>query len=543
MRVVLTAAVVATIVLAGIPLTPYDGAFSPDETEYAAIGHSWASGSGFVDPVQWHFVLHPGPVAPAAAVRPPVVPLLFGVVFWFGATLPFLIELHVVWAAMVAGLITMAGARMMRLPAAAAAGLLVGASHAYIHLAPFLLTEITAVAVFLAVLATVGGIPRSIGSALLCAALSVVAWLTRPNFLGLPLAVVVALVWQLGPSAALRNRGTWTYVGSLALLIAGVRAASIALTGLAPYASHALLSTQLDPDQATSLVVTPVGTLEFLSTNASTLGAIVLDRVDSLRDLLFARPVYGYVGWIALPGALWCLFRRSGSATRRFCALSAFGLTLTVLITFAAFDPTRYPLLPAVPGALCGFAFVDDLARLLADQMKGTRARALLSMAPLVLALLLVGPRSEPRLDHLTSRWLGRPSAPTLDRIETRAQHLIDLCAYVAPDALITTKEPWKIARYCGNPALRIPHKLMQGYGPRDFVNRWAPQYVITSSEGTPPWARLRRLVRPVASSGPFTLFETRAAPSDRNTWAGPGPLRCAGQPADLCQRVTRTAE
>lgn len=536
MRALVTSAAVAVIALACFPVVPYDATFTPDETEYLTIGYSWASGSGFVDPVQWHYALDPGPVVPGWAVRPPVVSVLIGIGYFAGATTPFLLEMHVVWTAVVAGLITLVAGRFMRLPAAVGAGLVIGTAPAYVALAPIFLTEVTSVAAFLLVLAAVEQVPRSSRVAALCALVSILAWATRPNYLGLPLAVLVAVVWQQGPAASLRSKGLWTYLGTLVGLFLAVRWIATAAGGYALYEAQARLSTQIDIDEASKLVVESPEALEFLRANAARIGEIVRHRIRDTVGLLLS-PGYGRVAWIGLPGILWCLFARPGSVTRRFCALSALGLCLTIFITLAAFDASRYPLLPAVPMALCGFALLDDLARAFARRFAIARIRPVMATAPLAVALFLISTWASPSLANWTDRWPIAPSWAPLEQVGRINRHLVRLCAQTPPDALLATKDPWAVSRLCGNPVLRIPHKLFVGHTPRQFIAERAPRYILVHKAGARPWLRLRHLSRPIAESGPLVLLETNAPASDTNTWHGPGPLRCANQPPDACGR------
>lgn len=537
MRALVTAAFVAAIALACIPVVPYNATFTPDETEYMLIGHSWASGSGFVDPVQWHYALEPAPVVPAWAVRPPVLSALLGLGYLAGATTPFLIEVHVIWAALVAGLITLVGSRFMRLPAAAGAGLLIGASPAYVLLASQLLTEVTAIAVFLLVLATVERVARSPAMAALCALTCIVAWATRPNYLGLPLAVVVAVVWQLGPTASLRSRGLWTFVGALGALFLVAGWIATALGGYALYEAQGRFSTQIDINEAMKLVVERPETFEFLRENRAQILEILASRVVDTTRLLFDDVRYAFVGWIAAPGVVWCLVGRPGSVTRRFCALATLGLWLTIVITLAAFDATRYPLLPAVPGALCGFALLSDLAEWAANRVEQARLRPLIAALPLLVAALFVVSYAKPSLAGWTDRWPASESRTPLEPASKRARHVLRLCAQVPADALLATREPWLVARLCGNPVLRIPHRVFVGGTPRQFIEERAPRYLLVSGAGNPLWLRQSDLVSPIAESGPMALLETVAPASEKNTWSGPRPLRCAGHPTEACGR------
>ena len=67
------AAIVATVTL---PTALRGGFLTPDATEHLSIAHNWLEGAGFVDPVQWYYLLDQPPPIPATAARAPVVSLL-----------------------------------------------------------------------------------------------------------------------------------------------------------------------------------------------------------------------------------------------------------------------------------------------------------------------------------------------------------------------------------------------------------------------------------------------------------------------------------
>ncbi len=527
----LAVVLVAVSSAAVLPYPRPDGRLVPDAVEYLSIGWFWANGAGFVDPVQWVFVLDPAPVLPASAVRPPVVPFLFGLAFRLGATLWNVVQLHVLATAMVAGLVTLVARRMMGLSSAIGVGLLVGTAPAWSRLAPMPLTEVASVAIFLAVLGTTPRAVRSVGAAFLCAVLTVIAAFTRPNLMGMGLAVAVGMAWTLGPRDALRSRTVWIYLVTFVLLLGGVRVVALWTTGLAPYAAQALLAGRWSATEALTYGFEAGEGSALWGERGARMLFLFVRRAGQLATSLFFSRSYLWVGWIALPGSLWCLFRRGSSVTRRVCALAALGFSLTVALTFAAFDGQRYPILPAIVGALCGFAMLDDLVA--GTAMRWPRLRRGIGLVPLGLALVLAWPQpwtSLPRLHQRT--WLGGSRDPPM--VPPSQADLVGLCAGIPPDALVAAAYPWAITLYCGNPSIRLPGGLTTGDTERRFLEERKPLYVVAPRVQR-YFASRPMLYRRNGRYGDLRLFRTTMPASDVNRWEVPPPLRCAGFSARTC--------
>ena len=215
------------------PRAFWGGIITPDGYEHLGIAHAWVHGAGFVDPIQWNYYLTEAPPLPATAVRPPLISLLAAVPLAAGATIPTLILLHAAWSALMIGALFVVASRFMRRRAAVAMALLVATFPpwaTYLAITP--LSEVTAVGCYLLVLVTAGGILRSQCGAAICAVSTLIAAMTRPNFSALLIAVAVAAVIELGPRAALRHRGLWTYLATFAAGYVAIQIGLEATTGL-----------------------------------------------------------------------------------------------------------------------------------------------------------------------------------------------------------------------------------------------------------------------------------------------------------------------
>ena len=121
-----TDAAAALVLAAGVLMLALPHALSAwqltaDSIEYLGIAHSFSSGAGFVDPVVYSHYLPPQYPMPAAAMRPPLVPLLLAIPIGLGATIETTGVLHVVWAALVAIGVFLVARRWASLPSALAA--------------------------------------------------------------------------------------------------------------------------------------------------------------------------------------------------------------------------------------------------------------------------------------------------------------------------------------------------------------------------------------------------------------------------------------
>ena len=135
----------------------------------------------------------------------------------------------------------------MRRRAAAAAALLLCISPSWIFLSNTPLAEITATAAYVLVLAGSRGVLRSPGGALLCAAATLLAWLTRPQLAALLVAVLAAALLELGPRRAVRSVPLWTYALGVVSGMAAIGFLVDSATGESIYA-HRVSALAVSPD-------------------------------------------------------------------------------------------------------------------------------------------------------------------------------------------------------------------------------------------------------------------------------------------------------
>jgi hypothetical protein len=285
-----------------------------------------------------------------------------------------------------------------------------------------------------------------------------------------------------------------------------------------------------------------VGTWAFVTAHAPEIAARVGEIVAALGAALFVLPHYGWCGWLAAPGITWALLvpgRERGRFDRRLCALCALGFTAIVILTWATFDVTRYPLPIVACGALCGFAMVDDALRRVTARGALRRVRGAVLLAPAVVVLLVwLGPGAGvPRLRALGQTRTGASGEGTVWR--GFALEMRDLCRFIAPGAVVAARHSWSVHLACGNPVLTLPADLQRSPARRArFLERERPRYVVaTSGDRRSAWV-LGSGFELRARSGDSLLFEVRervGRPADG--WRQPPPLLCAGE-ADTCRRA-----
>lgn len=545
------AAIVATVTL---PTALRGGFLTPDATEHLSIAHNWVEGAGFVDPVQWYYLLDQPPPIPATAARAPVVSLLASIPLRMGATVTTVIVLHAVWGGAVAALVFWIGSRFMRRRAAAAAALILCVSPAWVMLSSTPLTEVTATAAYVLVLATAGGALRSRNGAILCAALTLLAYLTRPQLAALSLAIWVAAALEIGPQKALRNSSLWTYALTFLAGVLCVGAIVEAMTGLALYAGYEHQSQVLSIDKSSAVWSyghAYPGTMQFIQENASQIATITGERIGQLAGALFTSPQFNYIGWLAIPAVLFGLLRkRDGALEHRINAFSILGFSVVLIATYSAFDPSRYPLLVAVPASLGGLAWLDAWLRSLErgeGRGPGARNKSLLGYTPLLAVLLAF---------VLLPTWRYAGSLPNawaiyqLDRsapapLSNAHVNLLDFCKHIHPDALVASLNPWGVLLTCGNAGLRLPvdlHDPAQPHLLARFLTERAPEYILLGPGYPQPWRNqlIEYGMQPVFEQAGSQLLAT-VNPSPRSRpWNAPTPLRCAGRPASCAAEAGR---
>lgn len=533
-----------------VPRALNGGWRSPDSMEHLAIAHALSRGAGFVDPVEWHYYLERPPPLPAAAARPPLVPLLAALPLAAGATVPTVIVLHALWSALVVGALFLVAARSMRPPAAAAAALLLATMRAWLQLTSIPLTEVTATACYLLVLTTADGVLRSVRGGLVCAAATILAALARPNFGALAVAVIAAAAWEAGGRGALRRRGLWAYALAFVGGVTAIDAVLRATTGEGLYAAYGVVTELFSVRAAWRYDRELVGGWTFVQTNAAQIAEIMRLRAGQLYASLFVRPEFHRVGWLAVPAVLYGLLRRrDGVLAHRIDAFAILGFAVLVVTYYTAYSRLRFPLPIAVPACLTGLAAVDAAARRL-----GRVAGGIVGALPLALVLWLwVVPPLRPLPRTLPWVWHKYLSARQTGPAPRHGMGTLPLlCDELDPNAIVAASLPWQITFWCGNATVRLPIDP----GPeavRDrFVAERRPAYIVLLGrprpnvpEYTRRWRaqldrsrRFRRLPAPE----PFLLYEVERPPPDSRPWVSPGPVACAGLPRDCARRRARGA-
>lgn len=515
--------------------------FWPDAIEYLLIGNSWANGTGFVDPVQWFHIPGAGTVVPAFAVRAPVVPFLIGVALSLGATVLTVVKLHAIWSAAATGLMVLGAARLARLPAATAAALWVALFPSWRSLSHLPMTETTAVAAMALVLLSLRSAARSVTGAVVCALLTVLGWLTRPNLAGMALAVFVALLTTAEPGRRLQNRPAWVYLLTFGACFLVIREIAVAWTGFAPYSGYAVLGLLVDKGAFRFYAPEiPDGLLDLLAQKPlAMLSAAFVNTKGMLREL-FLGGKFGWVGWIGLPGVAWCLWGGlRHRLERRFTALCSLGFAAGVALTLSYWDATRYPLLTAVTAAFCAAALLDDLAELTSRRLAAA-GRRVVGFAPAAV-LLAAAWFVVPSLDRAWAKtgWWFRDTQ-TIDPVLARRDvSLRAVCASLPPDVLVAASPAWGISFWCGNPTIALPIDLERPNIRRRMVRERRPGYVVYRKKARARQRSRAKWLDKVASTRHFDVYEVRASRKPA-TWNAPPPVGCAGRPAACLEGVER---
>lgn len=534
-----TALIVALVVaLLSLPHALSQWWLGPDVIEHLAIANAWIHGAGFVDPVLTSYYLNRSVPLPAFATRAAVTPMLAAVAFALGATLPNIFPLHALWSSCIAGVTVLVGRRFMRLPAAVGAAVVIVLSPAWLYLARFPLTEITAFGSYLLFLWTARGVTRSVRGALFCAIATVVAWATRANFIALFPAVLVAAVLEIGPRRSIRCRSLWAYLLCFVVLYELVCVSVTAWTGLAPYARYADSGQFFEDIDLMHYKWQYPGAWAFVAAHWDEVSNRIALNVSQYRQVLFFDSIFHYVGWL-MPAAFYALVG-PGTIERRINALAALGFSVALILDYShPFDAYRYPLWTAVSSCFCGFVLLDDLAAAIERALSrhalwGARlARA----APLVGALSLVSAttvsssiasshaawQSYQRGDPVYGPSFWDPSVVT-----------VPMCRYMNKDAIVAGPNPWSYTLWCGNAALELPPDLDSEELQQRFLRERHPRYLI--SAGT-DWLATSPQVRLVTTIFFRNIYEVREPGPESRPWNAPPPLVCLGRDPECTRR------
>lgn len=539
-------AVGSLVAFLSVPLAWRSGIVWPDSVHYLGIANAWVHGAGFVDPVKWSYYLAAPVPQPALVTRAAVPPLLAAIPLALGGSVATVAAWHAALLGVAAASLVLIARRMMGLTASVCVALVVTVSPATAALAQVPLADIPALVALVSVLASARGVVASSLGAALCALATVVGWATRPNLaLAAPVVVAVA-AWELGPRRAVRCAPLWTYVAAVAGSLAAVDLAVRTATGYAPYAGYGFVYQMSSFLEATRFDHAYVGAARYVLDHAGEVAARMLWNVRELGDELFRRPDFRRVGWLALPGAAYCLLRDGrGRFERRLCALAGLVFASFVVATWMVLDRLRFPLPIVLCGALCGGAMVDDVVRAVAGRFVARRSRAVTALAVVLLAALswgwLVtsgGRRLATSAAHV-AHWArgGAPIAPE----RRRSAALLDLCASIPRNAVVAARDPWSVHLACGNPAIILPADIEQAASrQRRFLVQQRPHFVLTMPrDRRSSWVR-RPDLRLVARSGGAALYEVVPSRGRPARWTQPPPLLCAGRPPECLARVGR---
>jgi hypothetical protein len=535
------------------------GSLTHDGYEHLAIAHSWLAGAGFVNPVQWHYYLDLSPPLPATAVRAPVISLLAALPLAAGATIPTVIVSHAVWSALVVGALFLVASRFMRRRAAAAAALVVAAFPSWnLYLAVAPLTEVTATGCYLLVLVTAGGVLRSRRGALLCAAATLLAALTRPNLSALATAVGVAAVWEVGVRHALRERRIWIYVLAFAAAYLVVGFVVHAVTGVGLYAGYGVQTEMLSYADVWRYDREYEGFANFVQQRGGEIAARIRENAVQLSEALTLHSSFNLVGWLLPFAVLYGIARpRDGILFHRINAFSILGFSLILIVNYSAFEAARYPLWIAVPVCLTGAGLLDVLAQRLERRVrtKGVVARlrlrdricAELGWLPLSVAALVSLTTVHLALEAVPDSWQRYERARRGALFHEKDDNLLALCVHIDPDAVVASSNPWRVFYWCGNAGVRIPIDPVSDEVRDRFVEELRVAYIVISSTQRRPGLDSARWLRSLESSdgfrlsahsGSLALYEVSAASPGTRPWTAPPPLVCAGLGPDCVHRM-----
>lgn len=502
-----------------------------DAVEYLAIGNAWVHGSGFVDPIRWTNFLPVGPPFPATLLRAPLPAAVLALPLWLGGGVVAVRVFHAVLAGLVVGGLVLFGRRVMGLAASIACALTICFMPSWLTLAGMPMSDLPAIGVMLVVLALGTRAADSVPWAAACALATILGWATRPTLVALAPAIVLAQSWALGAVDARRSRPLIAYVVLTAAGFVAARLVVVSTTGHAPYAGYGFMSEMLSLTDALSYRKEYVGPVRFVASHGWIVARALLRNVGRLAMALFVAAPYARLGWLAVPGTIYCLLVRASrpdrTAARRLVATCGVISAVLALASYGAFDMYRYPMPFIVCGTLCGFAALDDALAAAARRSSRIARRLpvygeLLRAAPLVIVLLwTVLPAM--LLEH--ARWPLRVQVEPPGIAAFR-----DVCRGVAPGTLVAATNPWRVHAWCGNPSLRLPIDLVSPELQQRFLREQRPAYVIaTDDRRDVPWLPTSPLLRRIVTSGATTVYEVISPAATTGDGFFVPPLMCAG--------------
>lgn len=528
-RVVLSALLVAGGVVAlALPAVLVRWTLTPDAIEYMGIANNLVSGAGFVDPVVYTSYLAPHYPMPAAAVRPPLFPLLLALPLGLGASITTIQVLQVFWAALVAAGMFLLARRWASLPAALAASIGFSWAFGFIVMARIPLTEVTGVALVLGLVACVSWSGRSARGGAVFGCLAFAAWMCHPNLaVALP-AFLAAIATRDGPRAALRSRPAWAAVATFGLIAGSTSVALLLMTGFRPYAHLGFLLQSVGAQQARLYQRKFIGAPTWLWTHASTLlhGVLAWNAREIFRSL-FLRPDYHFVGWLAVPGFVRALRGVGrGADERRFMAWFILGLIPSAFFVPGSVDPMRLSIFFAICGWLLAAEFLDVAATRLATAVGDGRWRAAWQVAPLALivAAFVLSPSARFQIRVAEHGWRAYRAKGTR-AIHKGWPEAASLCHALEPNAIVSSPDPWAVYLWCGNLGLWVPVDLDTPAWVDRYLDQQAPAYVVVGSGKA--FAALRHSPRleETARVGTMHVLRVVDAPARSRPWIAPPAL------------------
>ncbi len=145
------------------------------------------------------------------------------------------------------------------------------------------------------------------GAALLVAALA-----------ALPTVLSAARSELLFPDAVefLAIANAWVHGAGVLAGYALIHALMLLTTGLAPYEGYGFMMEMLSDFSPRSYRKEYVGAATFVWRHLDAVLGLIGRNAEGLARCLFALPRYSYVGWVALPGSVYCVLFPRGDAER-----------------------------------------------------------------------------------------------------------------------------------------------------------------------------------------------------------------------------------
>ncbi|MEE9384691.1 MAG: hypothetical protein V3V08_14900 [Nannocystaceae bacterium] len=564
------AGVVAAIVVPHVKARWY---LSPDAIEHLSIARQWVDGSGFFNGVRSYFFLEHKLPIPGIAVRAPGISVLLAIPMALGATLNGVLLFHCLAASVIAGAGVLAARTVASFWAAVAGAMAIALSPAWLNLSRYVWSEALSFGCFIAILLSARGVLRSHTGAVLCGMVCVIAWLARPQFAAMPIALAAATLLELGLRRGLRHTPLWSFLATFLATQMLVRQITVGLTGLTPYQGYGMTTQIFGSGDLFYYQREFAGTTAFLRSQSARVWEVVLARPGELGRTLFLESGFHWVGWLGLPATVYCIFgrrqkcphilaqaqgqdrsqnqnhqhdpnppRARGGLERRLLGLAVFGYSAVIILNYSAYDPKRYPLIVAAAGWLCTVAMLSDAANWLSLRWTPRSARArICSVLPFacvagLVATTTLGDTLRVRNDALieSAAHDTRQTYRAQDASFRRFCHDMTRGVPVA----VSRNLMWAMHLWCGNPGVNLPFDLRDEKWQKRFIEEEGIHYIIARDRKKPfRWLIKSKLVQKVRRQGAYTLYRVRAPTDPATLWTPAPPIVCIGH-SDDCARA-----